>query len=39
MIPLRDVIPSRTRPVMTVALLVLNAWVFLLQFGLDEQGM
>ena len=39
MIPLRDVIPSRTRPVTTVALLVLNACVFLLQFGLDEREM
>jgi membrane associated rhomboid family serine protease len=38
-IPLRDVIPSRTRPITTVALLVLNAAVFLLQFGLDEPEM
>jgi membrane associated rhomboid family serine protease len=38
-IPLRDVIPSRTRPITTVALLALNACVFLLQFGLDEREM
>jgi membrane associated rhomboid family serine protease len=34
MIPLRDVIPSRTRPVVTVALIALNALVFLRQMGL-----
>ena len=39
MIPLRDVIPSRTRPITTVALLALNACVFLVQFGLDERDM
>ena len=39
MIPLRDVIPSRTRPIVTVALLVVNACVFLLQSGLDERDM
>jgi membrane associated rhomboid family serine protease len=38
-IPLRDVIPSRTRPVTTVTLLVLNACVFFLQFGLDPREM
>jgi membrane associated rhomboid family serine protease len=38
-IPLRDVIPSRTSPIVTVALLVLNAGVFLLQSGLDEGDM
>jgi membrane associated rhomboid family serine protease len=37
MIPLRDVIPSRTRPVVTVALIVLNALVFLQQLGLDAE--
>ncbi len=37
MIPLRDVIPSRTRPITTVLLLALNAAVFLLEFGLDER--
>ena len=34
MIPLRDVVPSRTRPVVTVALIVANGLVFLRQFGL-----
>ena len=34
MIPLRDVIPSRTRPVVTVALIAVNAAVFLHQQGL-----
>jgi membrane associated rhomboid family serine protease len=38
-IPLRDVIPSRTSPIVTVALLVVNAGVFLLQSGLDEREM
>jgi membrane associated rhomboid family serine protease len=37
MIPLRDVIPSRTRPVVTTALIVLNALVFLRQFGLAPE--
>ncbi len=37
MIPLRDVIPSRTRPVVTVTLIVLNALVFLQQLGLSPQ--
>ena len=37
MIPLRDVIPSRTRPIATVSLLVLNVCVFLLQAGLDDR--
>ena len=39
MIPLRDVIPSRTSPITTVSLLVLNVCVFLLQIGLDEREM
>ena len=34
MIPLRDVIPSRTTPVVTIALIVVNALVFLYQFSL-----
>lgn len=34
MIPLRDVIPSRTRPIATIAFVALNAVVFLRQFGL-----
>ena len=39
MIPLRDVIPSRTRPVVTVALLAMNVLVFLRQAGLDVPEM
>ena len=37
MIPLRDVIPSRTRPVITVVLLLLNAAVFAVEAGLGER--
>jgi membrane associated rhomboid family serine protease len=37
-IPLRDVIPSRTTPVMTIALIVANALVFLYQLSLGERG-
>ncbi|MGD9903146.1 MAG: rhomboid family intramembrane serine protease [Vicinamibacterales bacterium] len=37
MIPLRDVIPARTRPVVTIALLLVNAAVFAVEAGLDEQ--
>lgn len=36
MIPLRDVIPSRTRPLVTVALIAVNAAVFLQQQALPE---
>lgn len=36
MIPIRDVIPSRTTPVITIALLVLNAAVFLVSPALDS---
>ena len=36
MIPLRDVIPTRTTPFVTVGLIVLNALVFLYQFSLGE---
>jgi membrane associated rhomboid family serine protease len=39
MIPLRDVIPSRTRPVVTIAIIALNALVFLRQAGLAEAEM
>ena len=39
MIPLRDVIPSRTRPVVTVTLLALNVLVFLRQAGLGVEEM
>jgi membrane associated rhomboid family serine protease len=38
-IPLRDVIPSRTRPVVTVVLLLLNAAVFAVEAGLDERDL
>jgi membrane associated rhomboid family serine protease len=37
MIPLRDVIPSRTTPVVTIALIVLNALVFVYQLSLGPQ--
>src|SRR5437870_8560233 len=37
MIPLRDVIPSRTTPYMTVSLIVVNALVFLYEFSLGER--
>src|SRR5579862_9226778 len=36
MIPLRDVIPSRTTPVVTIALIVLNAIVFFYELTLSE---
>jgi membrane associated rhomboid family serine protease len=36
-IPLRDVIPSRTTPVITVTLVVLNSLVFLYQLSLGDQ--
>lgn len=35
MIPIKDVIPSRTTPVVTVGLIALNALVFLYQIGLE----
>src|SRR5688572_25659943 len=37
MIPLRDVIPSRTTPYTTITLIVLNAIAFLYQLSLGEQ--
>jgi membrane associated rhomboid family serine protease len=37
MIPLRDVIPSRTTPFMTVSLIVVNALVFFYEFSLGER--
>jgi membrane associated rhomboid family serine protease len=37
-IPLRDVIPSRTTPVVTIALIVVNALVFAYQFTLGDAG-
>jgi membrane associated rhomboid family serine protease len=36
-IPLRDVIPSRTKPGVTITLIVLNVLVYLFQVGLTEQ--
>ncbi|MGE3273825.1 MAG: rhomboid family intramembrane serine protease [Vicinamibacterales bacterium] len=36
MIPLRDVIPSRTAPVLMVAVIAINVAVAVLQLGLDE---
>ncbi|MBE7415476.1 MAG: rhomboid family intramembrane serine protease [Deltaproteobacteria bacterium] len=39
MIPIRDDIPSRTYPYVTVALLVLNVAVFLYQLTLDVNGL
>ncbi len=38
MIPLRDVIPSRSTPYVTIAIIALNALVFLYQFSLGEDG-
>ncbi len=37
MIPLRDVIPSRTAPIVTVGIIVLNALVFLFEWTLPER--
>jgi membrane associated rhomboid family serine protease len=36
-IPLRDVIPARTSPFVTVALIAANAFVFALELGLDDR--
>jgi membrane associated rhomboid family serine protease len=38
MIPLRDVIPSRTKPGVTITLIVLNVLVFFLQSSLNDRG-
>jgi membrane associated rhomboid family serine protease len=38
MIPLRDVIPSRTTPVVTIAIIVVNALVFLREFSLGPEA-
>src|SRR4030095_16468125 len=38
MIPLRDVIPSRTTPGVTITLIVLNVGIYLLQLMLSDQG-
>jgi len=39
MIPLRDVIPSRTVPFVTVTLIVINAVVFLFEMSLTPRGL
>ena len=39
MIPIRDVIPSRTTPVVTISLIALNVLVFLFQSSLSERGL
>lgn len=39
MFPLRDTTPSRTAPVVTSALIAVNAVVFLLQLGLSQEGL
>ena len=38
MIPLRDVIPSRTTPGVTITLIAINVLVFLFQMSLTERG-
>ena len=38
MIPLRDVIPSRTKPGVTITLIVVNIAIFLFQSSLSERG-
>jgi membrane associated rhomboid family serine protease len=38
MIPLRDVIPSRTRPGVTISLIVINVLIYLFQASLTERG-
>ena len=37
MIPLRDVIPSRTTPIVTITLVILNALIFLYELSLGNQ--
>src|SRR3954469_5392418 len=37
MIPLRDVIPSRTTPYVTISLIVVNVLVFLYEFSLADR--
>ena len=39
MFPISDVIPSRTRPVVTIGLIALNALAFLYQWQLDDLAM
>jgi membrane associated rhomboid family serine protease len=38
MIPLRDVIPSRTRPGVTISLIGLNVFIYLVQLTLTDRG-
>src|SRR6476659_7972856 len=38
MIPLRDVIPSRTTPFVTIAIITINALVFFYEFSLGERA-
>ncbi len=38
MIPLRDVIPSRTKPGVTISLIVVNVLVYLFQSSLSDRG-
>jgi membrane associated rhomboid family serine protease len=38
MIPLRDVIPSRTKPVITISLIVINVLIFLFQASLSDRA-
>ena len=38
MIPLRDVIPTRTTPVVTIALIAVNVLVFLYQWSLGSRA-
>jgi membrane associated rhomboid family serine protease len=37
MIPLRDVIPSRTKPGVTISIIIINISVYLFQVGLNER--
>ena len=39
MIPLRDVIPTRTTPYVTVTLIVLNSLVFLYELSLPDEAL
>ena len=39
MFPLRDVIPSRTTPVVTILIIVLNVLAFFYEQSFDQQGL
>ena len=39
MIPLRDVIPSRTFPFVTIAIIVLNALAWMLELSFEPRGL